>query len=205
MTGFRVINLLMLLEELGEDECKSILSEFSCPLNGDVEAFLRDKAIPFARQRWAQTHLVFASYQQKWVLVGYYTLANKTICIRDSSLKKHSGTLRKRISRFASHDHDAKAYILSAPLIGQLGKNYNHGYDSLITGDELLSEACRHIGRIQYNLGGRFAYLECEDNPKLIEFYASNGFCAFQNRMLDADETNLNGEYLVQMIKYIRS
>lgn len=65
MTGFKVVNLAILVEELGEDAAKGILSDFSCPLNKDVEFFLKQKAIDFAMQGWAQTHLVFASYRKK--------------------------------------------------------------------------------------------------------------------------------------------
>ncbi len=38
-THFVQINLSDLLDELGEDEVKDILSSFSCPLNADVEKF----------------------------------------------------------------------------------------------------------------------------------------------------------------------
>jgi len=204
MTGYRIVNLAVLIEELGEDAAKGILSSFSCPLNPDVEYFLQQKAIDFAKQGWAQTHLVFASYRKEWVLVGYFALASKHITISSKFLDKQSKTLRKRISKFASYDSSLKAYILSAPLIAQLGKNYSNDYDKLITGDELLHEACAKIERIQFDLGGRFAYVECEDKPCLTSFYEENGFCNFDVRALDADETEqLSGEYLVQMLKYI--
>lgn len=205
MTGYRVVNLKALIEELGEDTAKSILSDFSCPLNADVEYFLSKKAIEFAKQGWAQTHLVFASYKEKWVLVGYFALANKYIRISAKRLGKSSSSLRRRISKFATCDSTLKAYILAAPLIAQLGKNYSNGYNELITGDELLSEACNKIQRLQFDVGGKFAYLECEDKPKLIDFYSRNGFCEFDRRMLDRDETDkLDGKYLVQMLKYIK-
>lgn len=204
MTGYRVVNLGILIEELGEDTVKDILSSFSCPLNPDVEGFLKRKAIDFAKQSWAQTHLVFASFKNQWVLVGYFALASKHITITSKFLYKQSKTLRKRISKFATYDSELKSYIMSAPLIAQLGKNYAENYNSLITGDELLEEACHKISRIQFDLGGKFAYLECEDKPKLFEFYSSNGFCEFDRRVLDKDETGLDGEYLVQMLKYIR-
>ncbi len=204
MTGYRVVNLGILIEELGEGAVKDILSSFSCPLNPDVESFIQSKAIDFAKQGWAQTHLIFASYINKWALVGYFSLASKHITITSKFLYKQSKTLRKRISRFATYDSELRSYIMSAPLIAQLGKNYTKHYNTLITGDELLAEACHKIGRIQFDLGGRFAYLECEDKPKLLEFYSSNGFCEFDRRKLDKDETGIEGDYLVQMLKYIR-
>lgn len=205
MTGYRVVNLKILTEELGEDRTKQILSGFSCPLNPDVEYFLAKKAIDFAKNGWAQTHLVFASYQGEWVLVGYFALANKYIRISAKHLGKATSSLRRRIAKFATLDKDLKAYFLGAPLIAQLGKNYTNNYDTLITGSELLAEACHKIQRLQFDIGGKFAYIECEDKPKLIDFYAKNGFCEFDHRMLDRDETDkLDGSYLVQMLKYIR-
>ena len=205
MTGYRVVNLKALVEELGEDAVKSILSNFSCPLNPDVEFFLSKKAIDFAKQGWAQTHLVFASYKGDWVLVGYFALANKYIRISAKRLGSASGSLRRRISKFATYDSTLKSYILAAPLIAQLGKNFSNNYNELITGDELLEEACNKIARFQFDMGGRFAYLECEDKPRLIDFYSRNGFCEFDIRKLDRDETDkLEGEYLVQMLKYIK-
>lgn len=204
MTGYKVVNLAALVDTLGEDVAKSILSTFSCPLNPDVEYFLSRKAIDFALQGWAQTHLVFASYKKEWVLVGYFALSNKNIRISSKVLGSASSSLRKRIAKFATFDAQLRAYFLSAPLIAQLGKNFTNNYDKLITGDELLEEACNKIAKIQFELGGRFAYLECEDKEKLISFYSNNGFYKFDKRKLDADEVDkLEGKYLIQMLKYI--
>lgn len=205
MTGYRVVNLKALIEELGEDTAIGILSKFSCPLNPDVEFFLSKKAIEFAKNGWAQTHLVFASFKNEWVLVGYFALANKYMNISAKRLGKASSSLRRRISKFATFDPRLKAYILAAPLIAQLGKNYANGYDKLITGSELLNEACAKIARLQFDVGGKFAYLECEDKPQLTDFYSRNGFCEFDTRQLDKDEEDkFEGKYLVQMLKYIK-
>lgn len=79
MTGYGLVNLKDMIQELGEGRTKEILSEFSCPLNKDVEFFLHCKAIEFARQGIAQTQLVVTSYKDKPVLVGYFTLSNKVL------------------------------------------------------------------------------------------------------------------------------
>ena len=200
MTGFKIVNLKILIEEIGEEPVKELLSNFSCPLNKDVEIFLKQKAIEFSKQGLSQTHLVFASYKGNPEIVGYFCLANKYITVQREKLSK---TLRKRISKFSVLDQSVGYYCLSSPLIAQLGKNFKNGIDILISGDELLQMACDKVSRIQLDLGGRFAYLECEDKPKLIEFCLSNGFCEFDRRPLDRDETNIDGEYLVQMLKYI--
>lgn len=202
MLGIKIVNLNLLIEECGEDAAKACLSTFSCPLNRDVENFLKHKAIDFAKQGWAQTHLVMMSYKKEMVMVGYFTLASKFITIQAKNL---SATTRKKLGKFATYDPALKAYLLSAPLIAQLGKNYTNGYHELITGDQLLALACNKVRFIQYDLGGRYVYLECENKPKLIEFYSRNGFYLFDRRKLDKDETDLDGEYLVQMLKYLKS
>lgn len=139
------------------------------------------------------------------MLVGYFALANKYIRVSSRFLGKASSSLRRRISKFATFDKDLKAYFLAAPLIAQLGKNYSNHYNELITGSELLDEACHKIQSLQLEIGGKFAYLECEDKPKLIDFYVENGFCEFDHRLLDRDEEDkLDGAYLVQMLKYIK-
>jgi len=192
-----------MISEIGEDRVKAILSDFSCPLNKDVEFYIRDKAIVFAKQGWAATHLVFASYKDTLVLVGYFTLVTKVIMIYKANMSK---TLQKKISKFSQPDVSMKRYIMSAPLIAQLGKNFNKGYDKLITGDELLKLACDKVKSIQTDVGGKFVYLECEDKPQLIDFYTSNGFVNFGKRNLDKDETDvMSGGYLVQMLRYLKN
>ncbi len=44
-THFREINLSDIVDQLGEDEARQILSNFSCPINLDVQNFLLLKAI----------------------------------------------------------------------------------------------------------------------------------------------------------------
>lgn len=129
MTGYKIINLNLLQETIGESETSDILSSFSCPQNVDVERFLRSTAIPFAKQGISQTHLVFASFQEKPVLVGYFTLANKYIHVASKIL---SSTQKKRISKFATFNPDMKCYCMTAPLIAQLGKILRTGIISLL-------------------------------------------------------------------------
>ncbi len=201
MEGFKVVNVRTLIDGLGEDAAKNILSAFLCPLNLDVQDFLRLKAIDFMKQGWAQTHLVFASYKKEPVLVGYFSLANKFITVSAKAVK---GETRKKLAKHATYDDCLKSYQLAIPLIAQLGKNFIMGYNKLITGDELMGIACNKIKAIQYDLGGRFAYLECEDKPKLIEFYERHGFREFDRRPIDSDETGIHGDCLVQMIRMFK-
>jgi hypothetical protein len=191
-----------MLNQLGEDGVKPILSNFVCPLNKDVEDFIRYKAIEFAKQSIAPTHLVFSSFKSEPVLIGYFTLAVKVLSVSKHSL---SSNLRKRIAKFGRYEENISGYIIPAPLIAQLSKNYQNGYNQLITGDELLKLACDAVSKVQQVIGGKIVYLECEDKDQLLNFYSANGFVNFGKRILDKDETStLSGEYLIQMLKYLK-
>lgn len=201
MIGFNIVALKDMVEQLGEDKTKEILSDFSCPKNPDVEKFIRYKAIEFAKQNIAPTHLVFSSFKGEIRLIGYFTLTLKNFYISKSKLSKN---LSRRISKFGIYEENIKGYYISAPLIAQLGKNFTDNLNELITGDELLKLACDRIRNIQSEIGGKITYLECEDKLKLVEFYESNGFVNFGKRYLDRDEKeDLSGQYLIQMLKYL--
>lgn len=199
MIGYAIFQLDDLIKQLGEDMVKDILSSFSCNLNRDVEKFLSEKAMLFSRQSLSKTHLVFTSKNDRRVLIGYFTLAQKTINITRSALSR---TLKDRLKKFCQFDPVIKEYILPTPLIGQIGKNYTDGNNELISGDELLTMALERIKIVQSIAGGKYAYLECEDNPYLLEFYGRNGFVNLGKRKLDWDESEFSGTYLVQMLKY---
>ncbi len=201
MTGYQLILLKDVIDELGEEKTKEILSQFSCPLNLDVEVFLHRNAVEFAKQGITATHLVFAPHKGRPVIAGYFSLANKNIIVSNRSI---SASLKRRINKFGTFDPDRRGYRISAPLIAQLGKNYANSYNRLITGDELLHIACNKVVQVQEMIGGKIVYLECEDKPHLVQFYQTNGFVSFGQRELDRDETEvLSGKFLIQMLKYL--
>lgn len=164
-----------LLEQLGEDRAKAILSSFSCPLNADVERFLKDKAIEFSKRGFSKTHLVFWETEDKKEreFVGYYTIASKFITIDRGAVNSKEARKLRELGIFDEKKND---YTVAAPLIAQLGKNYTDGNDSLISGDDLLNLAMNRVKKVQNEVGGRFAYLECEDKEDLINFYERNSF-----------------------------
>ena len=202
MSGYSILSLKEIIDEQGEDFCREILSVFSCPYNKDVENFLKQRsAIDFAKQGISQTFLVYASYKSKNVLCGYFTIANKYIVINTSAISKG---LAKRLRRFSMPGTPDGGLVVMAPLIAQLGKNYNNGYAALITGDELLKMALDKIRDAQKIIGGKVVYVECEDVDFLRTFYTSNGFVEFGKRRLDKDEqTEMCGTHLLQLLKYL--
>lgn len=196
-THFVQINLSDLLEQLGEDEVKSILSSFVCPLNADVEKFVKTKAVEFSRRGFSKTHLVYwtTEDESEKELVGYYTIASKFITIQRSVVNSKEA---RKLREHGIFDTKSNEYTVAAPLIAQLGKNYANGNNSLISGRDLLHMAMEKVKKVQNEVGGRFVYLECEEKPRLMEFYESNHFKIFGRRKLDRDETDIEGKYLLQ-------
>ena len=118
------INLEDIVEKYGEDRAKSILADFSCELNKDVDNFIKTKAIEFSKQSIAKTQLVYYIEDEEnpitsKKLVGYFSLTQKTINVSKKAL---SNKLSSRIRRFATYNKDEKTFTLPVILIGQLGK-----------------------------------------------------------------------------------
>lgn len=201
MSKFMQFNLSSVVEQIGEERTKEILSSFVCPLNKDVEEFCRVKAVEFSRRGFAQTYLIYwqSDNGEEKEFIGYYTIAMRHFTL---SKKKLSNKMFARVKQHGTYDSATGEYIISAPLIAQLGKNFERGNDTLISGSEILQMAIDRIRNIQQEIGGKFLYLECEEKDKLLSFYESNGFVPFGKRKLDRDETNLEGSYLIQLLQY---
>lgn len=202
MINYMQTNILDMLEYVGEDMCQNILSSFMCTLNADVEDFIRTKAIQFAKQRIAISYLVFAENEGEHLFVGYYTLANKFVCVNSSSLSK---TMQKRISRFSQYDPSSERYMVSMPLIAQLGKNFNSTLPFHIEGADLLEMALERVIEIEHLIGGKTVYIECNNQPKLFDFYSGFGFFPFNKRIRQSADLNDIDDVLVQMLKYFNS
>lgn len=51
-------NILDMLKAIGEEKSQKLLSDFSSPLNEEVEHFVRNKSIEFAKKKLSITYLV---------------------------------------------------------------------------------------------------------------------------------------------------
>jgi hypothetical protein len=191
--NYSLVNLSRLLKQITVERTQSILSTYICPQNQDIEDFLHNKAIEFAEQGIAQTHLIFSANEagREPELLGYFVLANKIADIPVAALSK---TYQKKVGKFGVLTPEG-SYMVPMPLIAQLGKNYNKSLIGRISGTELLSIACEKVASIQVELGGRCVYLECEDSEFLTAFYYDNGFRRFS-------PDNLESGQLVRMIRY---
>ncbi len=197
---YRIINIRRYIgndnPELGEDELLQILSEFSCPLNPDVERFLKHSSIEFTKKNQSVTYLVFSVADGK--LLGYFTLALKPLTVRGETV---SNTVKRKLLRVSELDKKSDTYTMSAYLIAQLGKNYSENDGKMITGAELLELAWDKIKATQYTFGGMVTFLEAENEEKLLSFYRNNRFSQFDTRQT-ASDTDESHE-LVQLLRLL--
>ena len=197
---YRIINIRRYIGnenlELGEDELRQILSEFSCPMNPDVERFLKYSSIEFTKKNQSVTYLVFSVADGK--LLGYFTLALKPLTVRGETV---SNTVKRKLLRVSELDKKSDTYTMSAYLIAQLGKNYSEKDGKMITGAELLGLAWDKIKATQYMFGGMVTFLEAENEEKLLSFYRDNRFSQFDTRQTasDAEESH----ELVQLLRLL--
>ena len=49
MNQFEAVNILDMVNAIGEDAVKAFLSDFSCPKNLEVEGFVKQNALEFAK------------------------------------------------------------------------------------------------------------------------------------------------------------
>ncbi len=186
----KVENIIDFMEKFGDERVRSFLHTFSSPINTEIENFVRNKAIDFARRKLSVTYLVTDSKDGE--ILGFFALTHKAVLIPRSRL---SNTSRKKLERFARLDRATGEYMASAFLIAQFGKNYAVDDGKRITGHQLMNLANGVLVNIQRQIGGGIIYLDCEDKENLIKFYTDEKFQKFGERF--SDEENL--KYLQYM------
>jgi hypothetical protein len=166
-----------------EADLQAAIGQFSCR-DIDVEDFLKNKAFDFDKRHRSRTYLIVESeqgHEDGLVIYGFYTLTIKTLELGNTLSK----SVIKRIDGFSK---DVRA--TEAVLLGQLGKNQKYQDD--IDGQIILQYALSTVYDIHNLAGGRIVFLECDENPKLIDFYSRNGFEPLQK-----------SDNFLQMIKYL--
>lgn len=181
---------------LGEDNLRQVLSEFSCKVNPDVEKFVKEQSVEFAKKQQSVTYLVFSTEDAE--LLGYFAITIKPITV---NAEPFSNTVKKKLSRVSILNEQTQTYNLAAYLIAQLGKNYNNGANERISGRELLGLAIKQIRQLQYLAGGMVIFLEANNEEKLLSFYQENGFMQFDTRLSESDKSE--SHELIQLLRLL--
>ena len=180
-----VINILDIIEDAngnilsaGIDRVNGMIQSFHCSKNAEIEHFLYNNAIDFARKKQAITYFVLDDNDD---VLAYFSLTHKAVKIDGSRL---SNTLCRGLERHAEKDVDGTGYNASAFLIAQFGRNSAYNGEIEFTGNELMARSFKSLKAAQHLVGGGIVYLECESTPQLLVFYANdiNRFREFGER-----------------------
>ncbi|WP_373127462.1 hypothetical protein [Dielma fastidiosa] len=170
---YRTISLYDLInQKVGEKAIKGILSDFSCPLNEDVDYFIHYKAYDFERVGLARTYLVYALIDDKPILVAFYSLGQSNVVISEDLSKN----MKKKI--FGTTYPIGKN--IKTLLIGQLSKNFYNGYNQYIAGDILMGLVFEKIKEIHLLFPSVVIHIDCRNDIHLKRFYEKMGFQLFK-------------------------
>ena len=167
-------------DTVGSDALADTLARFSCPLNKEVESYLKDstRAVQSSQMSSSVTYLAFDSRTND--LLGYFTLMMKAYAVRSDALNSANKRLIKRFSEVDSSGN----FTAAVYLIAQIGKNFALPEDDQIEGSELLLAAMNVFCETKKAIGGKLVMVEREaDRPKLLEFYNANGFKSWTKRL----------------------
>lgn len=147
-----------------------LIAGFECPLNREVERFLKEKAILYEKYNLTRTYLILdVQEDNKTVeLLAYFTLAIKEFAF-DVNIPKRNR--RKILNTGFQADRNVPAL-----LIAQLGKNFHPNLRHKIRGKDLLYLAYQEIRKVYDKIGGRITYVEAIDDIHLQSFYEHHDF-----------------------------
>lgn len=202
--SIQIVQLSNLMEASPSiEDVEKILFSFKSiphPITGevnDVEFFLHKKAIDFENMALSTTHLLFSPCNGENILVGYFSLANKPLTMS----KKNYNNLKSKQQRALCQNGsktESGGYRVNSYLIGQVGKNYSEEAikTKAINGTQILTLAYNMVLKAKELINARYVWIECEDTPKLRNFYNDFGFEIIENY-----ETNSGLVVMVMKLK----
>lgn len=175
-TKTRVVPLRELIDALSPERLSEIMSTFSCKKDGDVESFLKEKAIVQEKKNVSRTYLIFSINPTE--LMAYFTVAISNMDVSDLRCSKN---IEQKMN---INKGSAQCYLL-----GQLGK-CDEAPKGI--GKFAMDQAMDRIIAANLNVGCRLLRVDCKD--ALMNYYLENGF-TIARRNKDDD--------LLQMIRII--
>lgn len=175
----KTVPLQKFLKEINDDKIvQKILEQFKSREKNSIEEFLHNKAITFEKNSLSATHLIYDNKGEK--LLGYFTLANKSLIISKKELNKMSKNQQKKFLQ-SGRILENGSCIVNSFLVAQIGKNYNIENEDMIKGLDILELIRKMLLIVKEIINTKYVWLECEDNKKLIDFYSVYGFNLVNN------------------------
>lgn len=170
-----------------EEKAQELISIFICQKDGDIEAFIKNRAILFEKLGKSRTFLIFDEDNELFEVLAYFTIALQVLKVPESL----SNRKIKEFDGFNAKINGERINEFPAILIGQVGKNDLH--KEKIRGFDLMQYCINTILDGQMRLGGRMVMLECKNVEYLIKFYEQFGFIKLEKDYQEGE--------LIQFIK----
>ena len=166
----RIIPLQELVRGLGgKDEAERILALFTVSRNPDVEDFLNNRIFSYEESNATRSYFAI---DEELNLLGFYSIAIATYQITG----KTPQDLKEQLRGVSNTNRK----LIPGILIGQLAR-FDSTSKKILPGKFLMEDALNRIDCIHKEIGLRFIWLDCEDNPKLKKFYEGFGFTEVNN------------------------
>ncbi|MBQ7262619.1 MAG: hypothetical protein IJR14_02750 [Synergistaceae bacterium] len=94
-----------MIDVSGEEAVKQYLSTFSCPLDREIEDFIRNKAIDLVRRKLAITYVVSDIVDGAGDVLGYFALTHKAIDVNGDDFSRAD---KRKLERYARYDQDRR-------------------------------------------------------------------------------------------------
>ena len=94
-----------MVNAIGEDAVKAFLSDFLCPKSKEIESFVKQNALEFAKRKMSITYLVI---DENGALAAIFTLTHKAVQLSNDNI---SGSMRKKIERHARLDEESNTCL----------------------------------------------------------------------------------------------
>jgi len=185
------VSLTDLYRELGLSEVKSILRNFRCRKNPDIEHFLHDTALEFELRDRSRSFLWLIPDESQLIVAGYFTLAVEVVEIGHLSKSK-----QKKLNKGYNPD---KPYI-PAYLLGQIGRNDLIAKEILDGEKEMMPKIFSLVKEAKERVGLRLVIADVidgdkEKNKSLVEWYKKFGFKELD--LISSKDKNLLRLYLI--------
>lgn len=149
-----------------------MIDSFRCVKDGDIEYFLKNKAITFDNEGFSRTFLIFDEdryIRRDYFIEGYFSLAVKAI-----SCSSMSKTMKRKLGR--GIPAEAQPFI----LVAQLGKYISESSCSEICIDDIFEHIDIIIGNYTEMIPIKLLLVECNKKVFDKKIYQDAGFTFLQ-------------------------
>ena len=178
MKKYTVVQLRTLLNEYYDTQVEQLLASFTADDLEREQEFLQRRSIPYEYQGLDRTYLIFAKVSKQRTLVGYFSLAVKSINTGTANWKRLSTKSRALIAGGAATSKLPPTGVKSVPgfLIGQVGRDSR--YTEAVAIKDVIAIAEEQVQEISELIGGRLIWTLLNDSGLLLNAYLEAGYVA---------------------------